>query len=524
MKRHLLIFALLLAAVAGWAQTPAAITDPQQITSQRKDDLQTFTVEKLFSTRAIGDTAWSPDGKQVVFVANISGRRNLWTVSAEGGWPTQLTLSEQRQASPAWSPNGKWIAFTSDKNGNEQWDVYVVSTANGEVLNLSNTPAISEERPTWSPNNRFIAWQAKPEAGSTFEIEIFDMLLRRRRALTSNTPKDRSNVFPLWSRDGKWIAYTQMRADEKDANVFVAEVATGRSTNLTPHAGERLYTAAAWAPDGRKLLITANTLNGTKNVGVLDIPSQKIDWLTQEKWDSQAESFSPDGKYAVWTTNNDGNQAIFLYDMAARHAVALADGTGVNELGGSDTAFSSDGSRLLYYHSGPGTPRDVGIYELAGKQSLQITHSLIAGLHREDMVEPYLVHYPSRDGKFTISAWVYVPYNQIKNGQVPAVVLVHGGPAAQFMNSFNPAAQLLVNQGYFVIAPNYRGSTGYGQEFMDANRFDMGGGDLEDILAAADWIGKTGYVDPKKLIVMGGSYGGYLTMMECDQLHLYRAA
>jgi dipeptidyl aminopeptidase/acylaminoacyl peptidase len=129
------------------------------------------------------------------------------------------------------------------------------------------------------------------------------------------------------------------------------------------------------------------------------------------------------------------------------------------------------------------------------------------------MVAPTLVHFPSKDGKWTISAFVYVPYNLPRNGEHPAIVYVHGGPTAQTLNNFNRFVQYMANQGYLVIAPIYRGSTGYGKEFQQANLFDMGGGDLQDVLSAAEWIKQTGYVDPKKLILMGGSYGGYLTMM-----------
>ncbi len=137
----------------------------------------------------------------------------------------------------------------------------------------------------------------------------------------------------------------------------------------------------------------------------------------------------------------------------------------------------------------------------------------MGGVRSEAMVEPFLVHYPSRDGKWTISAFVYVPYNMIRNGKNAAVVYVHGGPAVQTVNSFNRFVQHIVNQGYMVIAPNYRGSTGYGKDFQQANLFDMGGGDLLDVLAAADFIKQTGYLDPSKIALMGGSYGGYLTMM-----------
>jgi dipeptidyl aminopeptidase/acylaminoacyl peptidase len=150
---------------------------------------------------------------------------------------------------------------------------------------------------------------------------------------------------------------------------------------------------------------------------------------------------------------------------------------------------------------------------MATGKSHQVTHSLVAGVRSEDMVEPYLVHYPSRDGKWTISAFLYVPFNMARNGQNAAIVYIHGGPTSQTMNSFNRFVQYAANQGYMVLAPNYRGSTGYGKEFQQANLFDMGGGDLQDVLAGVDWIKQTGHLDPKKIAVMGGSYGGYLSMM-----------
>ncbi|MFZ0796087.1 MAG: S9 family peptidase, partial [Candidatus Korobacteraceae bacterium] len=176
-------------------------------------------------------------------------------------------------------------------------------------------------------------------------------------------------------------------------------------------------------------------------------------------------------------------------------------------------AYTRDGSRLLYYHNGANAPSDLWVYDIASKQSQPITHSLVGGLRSADMVQPYLVHYPSRDGKWTISAFAYVPNNIQRNGKFPAIVYIHGGPAVQSVDSFNRFIQYIVNQGYLVIAPNYRGSTGYGKQFVDANMGDAGGQELNDVLDAGEWIKKSGFVDPKKLIVMGGSYGGYLSMM-----------
>ena len=511
---------------------PQAITDPKQITSKPNANVeqnqQSLSIERLYMTRSVGATTWSPDGKSIAFISNISGRNNIWLVPAEGGWPTQLTVSDQRQAHPTWSPDGKWIAYISDYDGDEQWDIFFVSPKTGQVINITNTREISEESPTWSPDGRYLAYTVKPKTSSVFEIDIFDTLMRDTKHLTTATPKDKMNVNPIWSADGKWIAYTQQQAKGTDSNIFIAQVATGESTLLTPHEGEQLFTANDFSPlllpDGRALLITSNAGNGYDNVGLLSMSDKgasvtgvmhpgKIDWLTQDKWEIEGGYFSPDGKSVTWTANVEGNTEIYVHDLAAGKTTSLPLPKGVNRLGGAESAFTRDGARLLYYHNGPTSPNDVWVYSIADGKSRQITNSLVAGVQPDDMVEPFLVHYLSRDRKWTISAFVYVPYNMARSGQNAAVVYVHGGPTSQSVNSFSRIIQHMVNQGYMVIAPNYRGSTGYGKEFQQANLFDMGGGDLQDVLAAADFLKQTGYLDPKKLVLMGGSYGGYMTMM-----------
>jgi dipeptidyl aminopeptidase/acylaminoacyl peptidase len=513
-----LLFAIVITmstiALSQTLPAPHAVTDPKQISSKSKAQVEkNLSIEKLYMTRAIGASAWSPDGKTIAFISNISGRNNLWLVPAEGGWPTQLTVSDQRQAAPAWSPDGKWIAYMSDYDGDEQWDIFLVSPNTGQVVNLTNTREIAEESPAWSPDGRYLAYMVKPKTSSVFEIDVYDTLTRETRHLTRGTAKDKLNFSPIWSRDGKWIIYTQQQAKGTDSNIFVAEAAIGKSTLLTPHQGEQLYSANDFSPDGKQVLITANAANGYDNVGLLDVASKKITWLTQDKWEISGSNFSPDGKSITWTANVDGNTDIYLHDIASGKTTSLPLPKGVNQVGGAESAFTRDGSRLLYYHNGPNAPNDVWIYSLADGKSHQVTHALVAGVRAEDMVEPFLVHYPSRDGKWTISALVYLPYNLPRQAVSPAIVYVHGGPTAQTVNAFSRIIQYMANQGYLVIAPNYRGSTGYGKEFQQANLFDMGGGDLQDVLAAADWIKQTGYVDPKKLILMGGSYGGYMTMM-----------
>ncbi len=199
MKVIALLFAIILPmTLTAFAQPPLAmpqaITDPTKLESKNLTDMQTFSIEKLYMTRNIGESTWSPDGKQIAFISNISGRNNLWLVPATGGWPTQLTISDQRQTQPVWSPDGTWIAFISDHDGDEQWDLFLVSPKTGDVVNLTTSPESAEEEPAWSPDGRQVAYITKPKTGANFEIELMDVATRHVRHLTRNTPKELSNM------------------------------------------------------------------------------------------------------------------------------------------------------------------------------------------------------------------------------------------------------------------------------------------------------------------------------------------
>src|ERR1700676_4543609 len=225
--------------------TPQAVTDPKQIASKPNAQVEPrgLTIEKLFMTRQVGRPTWSPDGKSIAFISNMSGRNNLWLVPAEGGWPVQLTVSDQRQTAPAWSPDGKWIAYQSDYDGDELWDIFLVSPKTGKVVNLTSTREIAEMSPTWSPDGRYLAYLVKPKTSAAYEIDIYDMLMREVKHLTTNTPQDRGNSDPIWVKSGAYIVYTQEQAKGTNSNIFIAEVATGTSTLLTPHEGEQRYFA-----------------------------------------------------------------------------------------------------------------------------------------------------------------------------------------------------------------------------------------------------------------------------------------
>ncbi|HTM47945.1 MAG TPA: S9 family peptidase [Bryobacteraceae bacterium] len=492
-------------------RTPVRARNPQ-IASRSRPGLNKLSLQRLYHTRSVGSGRWSPDGRRLCFASNASGRQNLWIMDSTGGWPLQLTVSDQRQIAGGWSPDGKWITFQSDYDGNEQWDLFAVSTATGETRNLTRTPEISEEDPRWSPDGRWLAYVSKPKTGASYEIHVMDFAGGPVREITSGTPAEYSNSGPVWSPDGRRLAFTQTRADQKKDILLVAELKSGLIRRVSPEGGEHNYYAADWSPDGRRLLITSNALNRFSNVGLLDPECGAIEWITRETWDCEAGEFR--GRFITYESNVDGNSRVYLFDIRTRRRKAVGGRDGLSTLGSE--VFSPDGKRVLFSASGPTAPTDLYTCAATGSagriRPVRATHSALAAMDPNDMVPPYLVHYSSRDG-LEISAFLYVPYNLKKNRRNPAIVYVHGGPSAQYMNGFNRSVQYLVNNGYVVIAPNYRGSTGYGKDFEERNRFDMGGGDLHDVVEAARFAARTGFVDPGRIAIMGGSYGGYMTMM-----------
>ena len=502
--------ALLLAQASG----PAArqLTDPHSVTSENNPNARPVPVDDLYFTRTLYGASWSPDGKEVAFITNFTGRPNLWKVSAAGGWPVQLTQSDERQYSATWSPDGKWILYQQDTAGNELWDIFAVPSEGGQAINLTNTPNIREESPRWSPDGRTIALNYKTKEGTRYDLALLQWDSRRVDLLTHEGAPNRSWNSVAWSPDGKTLYANRVEVSFTDSDVYAVDVASGRTTNLTPHQGNVLFFASSLSPDGKTLLVTSNQKSGYQNVALLDVASKKLTWVTDTQWEAGAGDFSPDGKWFTYTLNADGRTDIYLVNSASRNAEKISVPAGLNIPAAYPTSFSPQSDRLLTSHESSVQPADYWVYQLGGRGMRQLTHSAIASLTFTPLPGSQIVHYKTFDGQ-TISALLWVPYNLKRDGSNPALVLPHGGPTGQEVDYFNPHAAALASRGYICIAPNPRGSTGYGIAFQKANYKDLGGGDLQDEVYAAKFLQATGYVDAKKIGITGGSYGGYMTLM-----------
>jgi dipeptidyl aminopeptidase/acylaminoacyl peptidase len=488
------------------------LTDPKSITSASAEGAFPIPVDDLFFTRSTGGGAWSPDGKQIVFSTNLTGRYNLWKVSADGGWPIQLSQSDERQSGATWSPDGKWIVYQSDLGGGELYDLFSIPSDGGAVVNLTNTPEISETCAVWSPDGKVLAIDYKPKTASATDIAILDWSSHAVRNLTQEKTPNHEWSSALWSPDGKFVYATRTNAAFTDSDVFRIDANTGAQENLTTHEGDNRTRASSISPDGRILLVTSDKPGGFPNVAEIEVATKKLTWVTDLKWEADAGRFSPDGKQFTYTVNEDGRIDDYLGDTATLARGRLNLPAGLNTYTGNPTPFAPQGGRLLVNHQSSNQPSDMWVYDIGRREARQLTFSAIASLTTAKIPPSQLIHYRSFDGKI-ISAFLWMPFNLQRDGSNPAIVLPHGGPTGQTTDYFNRTVIALVTRGYICIAPNVRGSTGYGMDFQRANYKDLGGGDLQDEVFATKFLQDTGYVDAKKIGITGGSYGGYMTLM-----------
>jgi dipeptidyl aminopeptidase/acylaminoacyl peptidase len=487
-------------------------TDPQTVQSLGNASASALPIDDLYYTRSISGSTWSPDGKEIVLVTNLSGRLNLWEVNSSGGWPIQLSQSDDAQYNPTFSPDGKWIVYQEDKGGNELYDLYAIPAHGGVSANLTNTPEIRETAPRFSPDGHLLVFDTKSSKSSITNVAVMDWRTRNVRGLTTETSPSHYWNRICWSHDGKYVLAARLENSFADSDIYRIDVADGKAENLTEHKGAALFGASAFSPNDDQLLISSNEGVEHSRVGLLDLRTRKTRWITDGQWDAEPGDWSPDGRVFTYSVNQDSRKDVYLVDAKSLRATKLHDLEGLNSLNANSGAFSPDSKKLLVLHESSRQPSDLWIYDFASNHATQLTHSGIASLDPDDVPPSQIVHYKSFDGT-VVSAVLWVPFNLKRDGSHPAVVIAHGGPTGQFLDGWNPTVAALASRGYVCIAPNVRGSTGYGMSFQTANHQDLGGGDLQDEVYAADFLKQTGYIDSKRIGITGGSYGGYMTLI-----------
>ena len=466
---------------------------------------------QLFQTPFVynwgGGTHLAPNGRSIVYMWNGSGHWELYLLSIGAAQPQQLTAGLDSKLSPRFSPDGRTIAFLQDYNGDECFDIHLLDPATGAIRNLMpDTPDEGlNEFLRWSPDGQWIYYASNREK----DFAIYGVYVTTG-AVQRMTHHAASDVLVEPSPDGQWLAVQSM-LDGQNHAIYLVPIAGGPAIRMGERQGLRDAEQPDWSPDSRRVAFVSSDF-GQSDIGWYDLATQKLAWLTHSDAEYYAPLWAPtagapQSDRVLYQAYREGNLNLVLHPLFDQPQT-LSARPGIH----NQPHFTPDGAALVFSYGGPADPPDLWQLRFSDRQLTCLTDSLGAAIDRSGFVTPEHVWYPSLDPEVQVPALLYRPAHTEVDRKPPAVVYVHGGPTSQQDNDWYPAIQDFVTRGYVVICPNYRGSTGYGTAFREANRFDMGRGDTNDVAAAADYLARTGLADPARIAVTGISYGGFLTM------------
>jgi dipeptidyl aminopeptidase/acylaminoacyl peptidase len=495
------------------------MTPTRASTSPRPDRRPTFA-QYTAIRRYQSALALSPDGAEVANSVNTSGQYNLWRQPSDGGYPHQLTLSNDEAVRQiGWSPDGASLLYTADRHGDEFTTVHAIPARGGRPQSFPSEPDVQYfigDSDSWSPDGCFVAY-----AGNDREPTAQDIIVRDIRTGEERRPLAGDGLyFPAgWSPDGRHLLGIEFRSNT-DQDVHLLDLERGESRLLTAHEGEVQHFPVGWASDGSGFYLVTD--EGREFAGLVfhDLAHDERRWVQAPDWNVESAAVSADGRWLVWSVNEDGYSRLFAQDLAGGSEPSpIRLPHGVLDV----MTLSRSGNRLAVLWERATAPEEVFTVDLTTGEATQVTFSALGGLDEGELIEPHLIRYPTFDGR-EVPAFLYRPAGV--EGPLPVVLSIHGGPEAQERPTYRYTGlyQYLASRGIAVLAPNIRGSTGYGKSYQKLIHRDWGGDELKDLEAAAQWLRRQEWVDPRRIGVYGGSFGGFATLSCVTRLPEYWAA
>lgn len=479
-----------------------------------------YRFEQFTAVRRTLDLAFSPDGKEIAYITNTSGQLNVWKQGVKGGWPWQLTAFEENAArTVAWSPTGESLLIAADRQGDEFHQIYRLASEGGWPEALTNAPKVQHNFSSegWSKDGRTLAYACNGRNPADMDVMRLDLEKSQHTMLLGGG----ANYFPAsWSPDGQQLLVVKFNSNT-DQDIFLLDMKARSAKHLTPHEGQIVHFPGAWAPDGSGFYLVSDAGREFKGLAFYHLPKGAYKWVETPEWDIEDGTLSQDGRLLAWTVNEDGYSHLFVKDVRTGEQPELPQlPRGVI----SGVRFSPDGRRLGFYINHSKHINDLYLLEIEKGKLMRLTYSMLGGLLEEALIEPELVRLTAFDGR-EIPAYLYKPHGASPSEKVAAVLSIHGGPEAQErpVYAYSGLYQYLLSRGIAILAPNIRGSTGYGKSYQKLIHRDFGGNDLKDMEAAADYLKTLDWVDGKRLGVFGGSYGGFATLSCATRLPDYWA-
>lgn len=475
-------------------------------TSQPPDALEA-SVALLSKIGLCVSPSFSPDGARLAFISNLSGLPQVWTVAAAGGWPTQVTALDDQIYGVAWSPDGAWLAFSLAPGGGMNQQVYLVRPDGTGLRRLTDGGAENNWRGPWSHDGARLAIASNRRTGAAMDVYLVDVATGAWEMVAEQNGI--GEIVDI-SRDGRFALLDRM-VNRGDNNLFLCDLDRGSEIILTPHAGTATFGGATFAPDRRTVYLASNDdrdLAAFARIALSEDGQPGAIEILAARDDAELDHFtlSEDGAIVALAWNVAGRSELAFIDLASG---ALTPGPALPSELISQLVFSKDGRRLALNASGATAPLDIWLLDRQLGRLSQLTHSPHAGIDLTALVRPELVRFGAHD-RLELSGWLYRPRGASAPGAV--VLSFHGGPEGQERPGFNSTYQALLAQGISVFAPNVRGSSGFGKAFMNLDNGPLRVDAIADIQSCVEYLLHAGVAEQGRIGIMGGSYGGYMTM------------
>ncbi len=537
-----------------------------------------ITVDDYFQVKEVADPQISSDGQWIAYTvetASLKEDKNetrIWMVPSAGGDAIPMTAVGNSSSHPRWSPDGKYLAFLSERNEGKT-QVWLLDRRGGEAQKLTATIQDVDDF-AWSPDSKRLVLvlkdpsadekedaEAKKKCDAAdkdckakkedrkprpivvdryrFKEDRVGYLDRRRnhlyvfdvagKAMTQITSGDFDDRNPAWSPDGKQIAFDSNRSipdpdRTPDSNIWVVSADNtdkgAHLTQVTTNPGED--DSPSWSPDGKWIAYVTQLdpkmyIYATHHIAVSPATGGEAKVLTRT-FDRMATQphFTPDGKAIDFIADDDGTQNLCSVPAAGGEVTRIIGG----RLMLYDYSMSTSGE-IAAQITTPAFPSEV--FTIPGGKLTRVSHTNDDFMKQVRMVAPEYVKFKSKDGT-TVTGYLYKPLDYTPGKQYPTLLHPHGGPVWSYYAEFTHLAQLMAANGYVVLLPNPRGSTGQGQVYTAAINADWGNKDFQDDMAMVDYAIAQGFADPDKLGVFGWSYGGISTDFIIAQTTRFKAA
>ena len=469
-----------------------------------KKEIKQYTIDQFYKNVSIQFSGFSPDETKGLVTSNETGIYNLFEINFADGSKKQLTFSDTESLFGIGYVHGTGqVLYSADRGGNENNHIYLLNS-DGTSTDLTPGDNVKASFTGFSRDKKtmyLISNKRDPRFFDLYKMNVGDwkeeMLWENKEGLDyAGASKDRSLIATVKS------------ITTSESKLFITNLSTGETTEVSEPDKPGLYSASGFTNDNTAFFYTTDAGKEFTYLVKYTMATGERELLYETSWDVTGSWLSENEKYQIIGINEDGRIQVNITDRATGEKVIYPEvpGASVNSL-----TISESEKYLLLGLGTSRTPGDLYLYEFGGTEIKKLTDNLNPEINPADLVEAQVVRYSSFDG-LEIPAIYYKPLTASKKDKVPALVWVHGGPGGQTMSYYNPIIQYLVNHGYAVLGVNNRGSSGYGKSFYKMDDQNHGDKDLKDCIWGKKWLQAQEYIDGEKIGIIGGSYGGFMTM------------